>query len=494
MTAAESSAALAYTRARSSMPSRVLHPWIAGRERDGGSLVEIASPFDARVVGSHTQPSERDLEDALAAAHAARRVASSTSTALRAAVLERLAVRLRAKGHEVAHTLASEAGKPISFARAEVARAALTLELCAANARTFSVGTPPIDVDPRGAGRVALTQRVPRGPLAAITPFNFPLNLVVHKLAPAIAVGAPFVLKPSPQCPLTALEFARWIVEADWPAEAVNVVPCGPPLAQRLVTDPRIAVLSFTGSDSVGWKLAALAGRKHTVLELGGAAPCIIDDRVDFEPLLEPLALSAFGYAGQVCIKTQRILVPRARLEEFAARFARVANSLPLGDPLDEGTLVGPLIDEASAQRVVRWIDEARAAGARLLCGGERSGSIVAPAVILDAPRSARVVCDEVFGPVVVVEPFDSFEDALVRANDSRFGLQAGVYTRELAHALRAQRELEYGAVIVNDTPTLRFDALAYGGVKDSGAGREGPLWAMEEYTQPRVLVLRGLD
>ncbi len=476
------------------MSARVLHPWIGGRERDGGPLVEIRSPFDARVVGRHTLATERDVEDALASAHQARAATRATSTALRAAVLERLAARLRSQSAEVARTLSLEAGKPIAFARAEVERAALTLELCAANARTFSESTPPIDVDPRGAGRVALTQRVPRGALAAITPFNFPLNLVVHKLAPAIAVGAPFVLKPAPQCPLTALEFARWIVEAQWPAQAVNVVPCGPPLAQRLATDPRIAVLSFTGSDAVGWKLAALASGKHTVLELGGAAPCIVDEGVEFEALLQPLAVSAFGYAGQVCIKTQRILVPRARCEEFAARLARVAQALPRGDPLDEATVVGPLIDEASAERVVSWIEEARAAGARVLCGGEREGALVSPAVLLDAPRSARVVCDEVFGPVVAVEPFDSFEEALARANDSRFGLQAGVYTHSLAHALAAQRELEYGAVIVNDTPTLRLDALAYGGTKDSGTGREGPRWAMEEYTQPRVLVLRGLS
>ncbi len=476
------------------MQSRVLHPLIAGRERDGGPLVEIRSPFDGRVVGRHTLARAEDVEDALAAAHAARSAARSTSTALRAAVLDRLAARVRANSDELAELITLESGKPITFARAEVTRAALTLELCAANARTFCVATPPIDVDPRGQGRIALTVRAPRGPLAAITPFNFPLNLVAHKLAPAIAVGAPFVLKPAPQCPLTALEFARWIVEAEWPAEAVNVTPCGPPLAQSLVTDPRIAVLSFTGSDAVGWKLASLAGGKHTVLELGGAAPCIIDDGVEFDALLEPLALSAFGYSGQVCIKTQRILAPRARCEEFAARLAAVAQALPCGDPMLANTVVGPLIDEASALRVERWIDEARAAGARVLCGGERTGAVVRPVVIVDAPRSSRVVCDEVFGPVVVVEAHDGFDDALRRANDSRFGLQAGVYTRELAHALAAQRELEYGAVIVNDTPTLRLDALAYGGVRDSGVGREGPVWAMGEYTQPRVLVLRGLE
>lgn len=474
------------------METQALKLWIGGRESAGERVATIVSPFDRRPVGDHALAGAEQLEAALASAHAARRAALSTTSAERAAVLDAVARRIRECAVSLAHGIALEAGKPIVFARAEVARAALTFELAAANARTFSTATPPVDIDPRGAGRIAVTRRAPRGVVIAITPFNFPLNLVAHKLAPAIAVGAPFVLKPAPQCPLSALELVRFIVEAGWPAEAVNAVPCDSSLAQRLVEDPRADVLSFTGSDAVGWKLKALAGRKHVVLELGGAAPCIIDETVDLGPLLEPLTLSAFAYAGQVCIKTQRVLVHRSRYGELVEGLVERARSLRCGDPLDEATVVGPLIDERAAQRVVEWVQQARVGGARVLIGGAREGSFVSPTILTDAAPDARVVCDEVFGPVLVVEPFETFDEALRRANSSRYGLQAGVFTRDLGRALAAQRELDYGAVIVNDTPSLRIDSLAYGGVKDSGTGREGPLPAMLEYTEPRVCVMRA--
>jgi aldehyde dehydrogenase (NAD+) len=474
------------------MQERPWKLWIGGREEDGESLANVANPFDGRSVGEHAVAGAPQLERALEAAHSARHEAQRTPTHLRANVLERVASRLRSESESVARLIALEAGKPLRFARAEAARAALTFELAAANARTFASATPPIDVDPRGEQRVALTTRVARGVVGAITPFNFPLNLVAHKLAPAIAVGAPFVLKPAPQCPLSALQLARWIVEAGWLPQAVNVVPCENALAQRLVEDPRVAVLSFTGSDTVGWKLKSLAGRKHVVLELGGAAPCIVDETVELEPIATALALSAFAYGGQVCIKTQRVLVHRSRYDELLERLVVAATDTFCGAPLDERTVAGPLIDIASAERVVSWIEQARAAGAQVHCGGERDGALVRPTVLSDVPDSARVVCDEVFGPVLVVEGYSDFEAALARCNASRYGLQAGLFTRDLGRALRAHRELDYGGVIVNDTPTLRLDSLPYGGVKDSGTGREGLLAAMHEFTEARVLVLRS--
>jgi acyl-CoA reductase-like NAD-dependent aldehyde dehydrogenase len=474
------------------MQERPWKLWIGGREVDGESVADIASPFDGRVVGRHAVAGAGQLEAALESAHRARREAQRTPTHLRANVLGRVAERLRSEAESVARLICLEAGKPIQFARAEAARAALTFELAAANARTFSSATPPIDVDPRGERRLGITQRFPRGVVGAITPFNFPLNLVAHKLAPAIAVGAPFVLKPAPQCPLSALQLAHWIVEAGWPAQAVNVAPCGPALAQRIVEDPRVALLSFTGSDSVGWRLKSLAGRKHVVLELGGAAPCIVDESVALEPVVRALAASAFAYGGQVCIKTQRVLVQRSRYAEFVERMAAAARATVCGDPLAEDTVVAPLIDLAAARRVESWIELARSAGAQVRCGGAREGALIRPTVLTDVPSDARVVCDEVFGPVLVVEAYDAFDEALERCNASRFGLQAGVFTCDLGRALQAHRELEYGGVIVNDTPTLRIDSLAYGGVKDSGTGREGVLDALHEYTETRVTVLRA--
>lgn len=459
---------------------------------EGVGANEVRSPFDGRLVGRCAQAGAEHMDSALELAQRARPIAAATSTALRANVLERVARGLREDAEALAVRIALEVGKPLALARAEVERAALTFELAASAARTYCVATPPVDLDPRGVGRVAWTQRVPRGVVAAITPFNFPLNLAAHKLAPAVAAGAPFVLKPAPQAPLTGLDLVRRIVEAGWPAEAAFGLPCAPVVAQRLAEDRRVAVLSFTGSDAVGWKLAALAARKRVVLELGGAAPCIVDETVDLAPLAPLLVASAFAYAGQVCIKTQRVLVQRSRFAELLELLAAGARAVRCGDPLDPATSVGPLIDERSLERVQAWIDEARRGGARLVCGGEREGNVVRPALLTDVPDGARISCDEVFGPVLNVEPFERFEDALARANATRFGLQAGVFTRDLARALAAQRELEFGAVIVNDTPTLRLDALAYGGTKDSGLGREGPAYALEEYTEPRLCVLRA--
>lgn len=464
---------------------------IAGAERSTASVEEVRNPFDGSLVARVCAASAREMDDALAAAVGARREMRELPTHRRSAILAQVARRIGQESDELARRMARESGKPIALARAEVARAVITFELGAAEARNLGGEVLPIDLEPRAEGRLCFTTRIPRGVVAAISPFNFPLNLVAHKLAPAIACGAPVVLKVPPQSPLTALTLAQWIDEAGLPRGGLNALHCAPDVAQRMVEDERVAVLSFTGSDTVGWKLKSLAGKKHVLLELGGNAPCVVDETVDLAQIIEPIALAAFGYAGQVCIKVQRLFVQRSRFDEFLAHFVAATRALPCGDPLDERTRVGPLIEPRHVERVLAWIEEARQLGAQLHCGGTRDGSIVHPAVLTNVPDRARVCQDEVFGPVVVLEPFERFEDALARCNASRFGLQASVFTNDLSRALLAGKELEYGGVIVNDVPSFRVDSFPYGGVKDSGLGREGVRSAIAELTEPRVVVLR---
>jgi acyl-CoA reductase-like NAD-dependent aldehyde dehydrogenase len=467
---------------------------IGGELRASDVVDTIRSPYDGAPVGLVCRGSERDMEDAIASATRAFEVTRRLPSHRRAAICEGVARRLEAEADGLAKLMALEGGKPIRFARAEVARAVVTFTLGAQVARTLGGEVIPIDLEARAEGRLCLSTRVPRGPVAMISPFNFPLNLVAHKLAPMIAVGASGVLKPPPQCPLTAHRLAEIVIDAGWPAEAVNVLHCAESTAQRMVEDPRPAVLSFTGSEAVGWKLKALAGRKQVLLELGGNAPCIVDAGVDLEQVLPAILSGAWAHGGQVCIKVQRLFVHQSLFERFLERFVAATQELAVGDPLDEATVVGPLIETRHVERVLEWIGEARAAGARLHCAGERRGNVVLPAVLTDVDPTLRVCREEVFGPVTVVEAFDDFGEVLARANGGRFGLQAGLFTRDLEHALCAHRELDFGGVIVNDVPTFRVDNYPYGGTKASGFGREGVHYAALEMTEPKVLVLRGLS
>jgi len=486
------------------MPGRKRAPTRArSRLRIGGALCEgtgvetVSDPFDGSAVGEVSVGGRGEIDAAIAAAASAFAVTRRMPTHLRASILERAAAAIRDRGEDLAELIARESGKPVRFARAEVERAVVTFTLGASECRTWGGEVLPIDVEARPnrgtEGRLALATRVPRGPVAAISPFNFPLNLIAHKLAPAIAVGAPVVLKPPPQCPLTGFELAAILDEAGLPPGALNVVHCPPEVAQRMVEDDRMAVLSFTGSDSVGWKLKALAGRKQVLLELGGNAPCVVDEGVDLDSVLEPIVLGAWANAGQVCIRVQRILVHASLFEPFLELFVGRTKRLAVGDPLDPETVVGPLIEERHVARVLAWIAEAREGGARLHCGGERSGPGITPAVLTGTSPSMKVCREEVFGPVTVVEPFDDFGEAIRKCNATRFGLQAGVFTRDLGRALLAYRDLEYGGVMINDVPTFRVDNFPYGGTKDSGFGREGVRSAMEEMSEPKMLVMRGL-
>lgn len=466
---------------------------IGGDLRDSGRTDTIRSPWNEEVVGEVSLGGPSDMDDAIGAAVEAFEVMRRLPVHRRADILERTAAGIRERAEDIADLITRESGKPIRYSRGEVKRAQVTFTLAAGEVRRTVGEVLPLDLEERAEGRLCLYERVPRGPVAAIAPFNFPLNLIAHKLAPAVAVGASVVLKPPPQCPLTAFVLAEIMEEAGLPPGALNVIPCDPDVAQRMVEDDRMKVLSFTGSDTVGWKLKALAGKKQVLLELGGNAPCIVDESVDLDAVMDPIVAGSWANAGQVCIKVQRILVHASLYPAFMERFIEATEALAVGDPRDEDTVVGPLIEPQHVERVLSWIAEAVDAGATLHSGGDADGPVLRPTILTDFTPETRVCRDEVFGPVTLVEPFDRFEDAIDLCNQSRFGLQAGVFTHDVGRALLAFRELDYGGVMINDVPTFRVDNFPYGGTKDSGFGREGVRFAMDEMSEPRVLVMRGL-
>ncbi|HUR36388.1 MAG TPA: aldehyde dehydrogenase family protein, partial [Terriglobales bacterium] len=406
----------------------------------------------------------------------------------RARILRVTAEGLSKGREDFARLIAEEAGKPIKAARAEVERAIITFTLSAEEATRVEEETLRINV-PGAEPRRGMVRRFPSGPVAAITPFNFPLNLVAHKVAPAIACGCPVVLKPAPQTPLTALALAKLLHDAGLPPGALQVLPLRNEDAAPLSEDDRLKVLSFTGSAAVGWQLKARSGKKRVLLELGGNAAAIIHDDADISHAAARCASGGFVYAGQSCISVQRILVQENVFQAFLDELLRRVQALKCGDPLDESTDVGPLIRESDAVRVESWIKEAVGEGAKLLCGGGRNRSIVEPAVLTNTKPTQKVNCEEIFGPVVTVERYKTFDSALKSANDSRYGLQAGVFTADRGRIQRAFEELEVGGVMVNEVPTFRADNMPYGGIKDSGLGREGVRYAIEEMTERKILV-----
>ncbi len=413
----------------------------------------------------------------------------------RAAILDRALALVTARSGELARSIAREAGKPIRDARREAERCAFTLTAARDEARRIGGEVLSLDAFPPGRGHLGLTRRFPLGPALGISPWNFPLNLVAHKIAPALAAGCSILVKPASATPLTALRLGAIFDEAGAPPGAVTVVPCRREIGDRLVADERFRLLSFTGSPEVGWGMKARAGRKRVVLELGGNAAAIVHEDADLDDAVARLVPAAFGYAGQSCISVQRVFVHRKVYARVADALCDGARALRVGDPLDEATDVGPVIDEAAALRLEAWIAQATAAGARVLCGGERCpggrGTLLSPTLLADVPPGLPVACREVFGPIAVLAPYDDFHEALARVNDSPYGLQAGVFTRDLGRALEAFERLEVGGVLVNQVPTWRIDHMPYGGVKASGLGREGPHYAIDDYTEPRLLVLR---
>ncbi len=451
----------------------------------------VRSPWDGREAGRVAVPSPADVETAVAKAAKIFGETKKLPTYRRAAILRTVVEGILGKREALARTIALEAGKPLKAARVEVDRAAGTFSVAAAAIETATGTHFPLDMNPASPGKWGILRRVPLGPVAAITPFNFPLNLTAHKVAPAIGVGAPVVQKPASQTPLSALALRKIVLAAGWPEEGYAVLPVPGSEGERLVTDPRLPVVSFTGSAAVGWRLREIAPRKRVGLELGGNAGLIVHEDADLADAAQRAASGGFVYAGQSCISVQRILVHRPVWDAFVERFLAATARTKSGDPLDESVDVGPMISEADAIRAETWVKEAVAGGAELLAGGKRSGALLSPTVLARTVPSMRVECDEVFAPVVTLTPYDTFDEALARVNDSRYGLQAGVFTRDLGRIEQAFETLEVGGIIVNDAPTWRADRMPYGGVKESGVGREGPLYAMEEYTEPRLLVLR---
>jgi acyl-CoA reductase-like NAD-dependent aldehyde dehydrogenase len=386
--------------------------------------------------------------------------------------------------------MALEAGKPIRTARAECDRAIFTFQIAAEESTRIGGEYLPMDLQDFTAGRWGMVKRFPLGPIAAITPFNFPLNLVAHKVAPAIAAGCSMVLKPAPQTPITALMLAEVVHEAGWPAGALNVLPLANEDAELMVTDDRLKMLTFTGSGKVGWQLKAKSGKKKVVLELGGNAGVIIHSDADLEYAAERCAVAGYSYAGQSCISVQRILVHRSAFDKFLAAFLARVDKLKCGDPLQETTDIGPLIRTSDVDRAMTWVGEAEKAGAKVLRGGKAHGSVMEPTVLTNTKPEMRVNCEEVFAPVKTVEPYDDFEAAIRQINSSAYGLQAGIFTRDAKLLFHAYEQLEVGGVIAGDVPTFRIDHMPYGGVKDSGLGREGLRYAIEEMTEPKLLVM----
>ena len=462
---------------------------VDGEWIETGAWIDVRSPYSGDLIGRVAKAGADEARRAVDAAELAMR--EPLPAHKRAEILVRVAGYLGKRHEEIARTITAEAGKPLKTARIEVARAMSTYTMSAVQARTLAGEMVPMDASQAGAGKLAFTLRLPIGVVGAISPFNFPLNLVAHKLAPALAAGCAVVLKPASQTPLSALLLAELETEAGLPPGWLNVV-VGPAseIGDVLVEDERVRVITFTGSGAVGWKLAERAPRKRVNLELGNATPVIVEADADLEAAATKLAANAFSFAGQSCISVQRIYVQRAAYDELLTRFLPKVEALELGDPADEETDVGPLIDRASRDRVLEWIEEARTAGAEVLAGGSLVGELLSPTVLAHAGPELKVSCEEVFGPVCTVTAYETLDEAIELANGTRYGLQAGIFTSSVKTALAAAQRLEFGGVTINEAPTFRADQMPYGGVKDSGNTREGPAWAVRELTEERLVVL----
>jgi len=454
-----------------------------------GQPSEVHSPFDQSVVGQVFHGDRSHVELAIRAALEAFAITRKLASYQREQILSRISTSIAARREDFARVIALEAGKPIKTARLEVDRAVYTFKVAAEESTRIAGEYLPLDTLEAAAGRWGLVRRFPIGLIFAITPFNFPLNLVAHKLAPAIAAGCPIILKPAPQTPISALKLAEVIHESGWPAGALAVMPLSNEDAALLVADERIKLLTFTGS-SVGWDLKSKAGKKRVLLELGGNAGVIVHSDADLQFAADRCTAGGFSYAGQSCISVQRIFVQRSAYPTFTSLFVEGVRRLKTGNPLSETTDVGPLIRESDAKRAEQWIEDAVSQGAKLLCGGIRHGAVLEPTVLTNTRAQMLVNCREIFAPVVTVEPYDDFHEALRQVNASPFGLQAGILTRDAQLIFTAFNELEVGGLIAGDVPTFRIDHMPYGGIKDSGLGREGLRYAIEEMTEPKLLVM----
>src|ERR1700731_2420501 len=464
--------------------------FLDGRWLEEGDIVDVRAPYDGALAAHVYQGRREHADAAIAAAVKAFGTTRRLPAFERQRVLRRVAQALAERREEFSRTIAQEAGKPIKLARTEVDRAVFIFNVAAEETTRIYGEYLPLDWQEFTAGRWGIVKRFPLGPVAGITPFNFPLHLVAHKVAPAIAAGCSMVLKPAPQTPLSSLLLAECVQQAGWPDGGLNVLPLSNEDAGLLVTDERIKLITFTGSVPVGWEIKRRAGKKKVALELGGNAGAIVHSDADLSYAAERCVAGGFGYAGQTCISVQRILVEESVYGKFTDLFVEGAKQLKTGDPMEESTDIGPLIRESDAIRVTNWVDEAVRSGARLLCGGGRNGSVVDPTVLTGTKADMKVNCQEIFGPVVTVEPYKDFDQALRQVNHSAYGMQAGIFTRDAKLMFQAYEELEVGGVIAGDVPSFRIDQMPYGGVKDSGFGREGLRYAIEEMTEPKLMVM----
>ena len=473
-----------------SVPTRSYGFYLNGNWPTHGREVVITSPFDHSIVAVVCEANSDDVETAIQSAVAALAITRKMTSHQRASILRKIAEGICHRREEFARTICREAGKPIKVARLEVDRGIYTFEVAAEEASRIYGEYIPLDTLEATAGRWGLTRRFPIGPVFAITPFNFPLNLVAHKVAPAIAAGCPLILKPAPQTPVTALMLAEVIHEAGLPQGALAVMPLSNQDASLLVTDDRIKLLTFTGSAAVGWALKAKAGKKHVTLELGGNAAVIVHSDADLAYAAQRCVVGGFAYGGQTCISVQRILVERSVCDKFTKLLLDGVHKLKSGDPMHDDTDIPPLIRESDAVRATSWIDEAVQAGAKLLTGGKHNGAFVEPTVLTNTTPEMRVNCAEIFAPVVTLEPYDDFREAVRQVNNSPYGLQAGVLTNDARLIQLAFEELEVGGVIVGDVPSFRVDQMPYGGIKESGQGREGIRYSIEDMTERKLMVM----
>jgi glyceraldehyde-3-phosphate dehydrogenase (NADP+) len=456
------------------------------------SFESVHSPYSGDLLATVCQAEPEHIDLAIETMEQAARELGSVPGHSRARALARMADGIAARHDEFSKTLSQEAGKPLSDARREVDRGIQTFRIAAEESTRIPGETIPMDLTPGGEVYTASVKRFPLGPVLGITPFNFPLNLVAHKVAPCLAAGNPLVLKPAPQTPLTALLLGEVFLTTDLPPTALTILPCSNSLAERLVEHPTFHALSFTGSVNVGWMLKGKAGHKRVLLELGGNAGVIIEPDANLEMAVARCVAGGYGYAGQTCISVQRIYVHQSHYDQFLQSFVGKIRSLPMGDPALDTTVVGPLINEQAAIRVEAWIQEAVSHGAKIQTGGSREGTMMEPTVLTNVSSTMKVCCEEIFGPVVTISPYTKLEDALTLMNDSPFGLQAGIFTKNIDAMYQAYASLEVGAVLVNEIPTFRADHMPYGGIKDSGLGREGVRYVIQELTEPKLLIVKS--
>lgn len=470
------------------------HLYINGQWKEAKEYASLYSPFSGELLAEIAQADEQDVDEAIQAAKKASKEMAKMPASQRALILEKAVAIMEARKEELAVVLAQEAAKPIRTGRGEIARTIQTYKFAAEEAKRIHGETVPLDAAPGGEGRLAFTVRKPIGVVGAITPFNFPFNLVAHKVGPAIAAGNTVVLKPASQTPLSSLLLADIFAEAGLPAGALNILPGrGAVVGEKLVGDSRIAAITFTGSPAVGIAMKNKAGLKRVTLELGSNSAVIIDHNVEItQALIDRCVMGAFSFSGQVCISLQRVYIHQSKYEEFLAKFKTATEKLVLGDPLQEETDMSSLISAKDHERMGQWVQEAVDAGAHVVTGGKAvSDRLYAPTILTNVGAHVACSCQEVFGPIVVVAPFESMDEAIEAVNDSRFGLQAGIYTSDIHAAMRAAEELEVGGVMINDIPTFRVDNMPYGGVKDSGFGREGIKYAVEELTELKFIAIK---